>query len=156
MAVGDSFDEPFGPRAPAVRPGHVGFDPRLVEEDEAVRVEADGLERAELGPLSGDVRPVLFGGDQRLFLNEIFNARRAAWSVPRLTATPSVVRRRSRVRLGVAATAARIASSWRRWNGGLRMSGGRAAISPVAWYRRMNCRNHSALTAYLRPNAANV
>lgn len=111
------FDEAFVRRPPAVKPGQVGFDPGLVEEDEAVRVWDCDLPLLEFLAFRGDVGPLLLGGDQRFFLNEIFKSRNAYQSVEMSQSTPSVIFKASRVRLGSSATAARSSASCVRWNG---------------------------------------
>jgi hypothetical protein len=65
VTVGHGLDQSGVGRTPAVEPGPVGFDPGFVEENEAVRVEAEGLEDAELRPGRGDIRPRLLSGDER-------------------------------------------------------------------------------------------
>jgi hypothetical protein len=67
MAVLHALDQPRVGQTPAVGPRPVGLDPGLVEEDEAVRVDAGLLEGVELGALGDDGRPVAFGGLERFF-----------------------------------------------------------------------------------------
>ena len=87
--------------------GSVGFDPGFVEENEAVRIEADVPERVEFFAGGDDIGPLLLGGDERFFLNEISKARKAFPMVVRSQVTPNVARKPSSVRLGFAATASR-------------------------------------------------
>ena len=49
------------------QPGHVGFRPALVDEDESLRIEAP-LESAPLLAGLENVRAVLLAGTERLFL----------------------------------------------------------------------------------------
>jgi hypothetical protein len=66
MAVRHRLGDPLVRRPPTVEPGHVGFDPRFVEEDEAAGIDGEppGVERF---PSLGDVRPALFGGLESFF-----------------------------------------------------------------------------------------
>jgi len=74
VIVGDRLDEPLPHWSPAIKPRHVGFDAGLVEENEAVRVDPELLERVALDPFDDDIGQGLFGSDE-CFLKEIFNAR---------------------------------------------------------------------------------
>jgi hypothetical protein len=56
-------------RGAAVEPGHLGAGAGLVDEDELVSVD-EGLRRPPNAAPGGDVRTVLLGGAERLFLND--------------------------------------------------------------------------------------
>ena len=107
MAMRHQFHDALVGRTPAVKPRHVGFDPGFVDENEAVWVEADLLDRLEFQAFGDNVRPLLLGGDERFFLNEIFKAFIAFHRVVRLTSRPSCVRNDSSVRSGCCSTALR-------------------------------------------------
>ena len=62
-----SGDQALADGRPSVRPGHVGLDRSLVEKDQAPWVQA-GLAIAPCRPSLSDIRTVLFGGVERLFL----------------------------------------------------------------------------------------
>ena len=64
----DVFDDALAPGTPSPKPGHVGFDPGFVEEDQAMRVDACRAEEVELDPLADDVRSLLLCGVERFFL----------------------------------------------------------------------------------------
>ena len=57
---------PLADRRPAIQPGHLRVDARLVEEDEALRVD-ERLRRSPQLALRGDVRAVLLGRTQGFF-----------------------------------------------------------------------------------------
>jgi len=64
----------LGKQAPAawraaVEPGHLGAGAGLIEKDELVGID-EGLCRPPDAAPGGDVRPVLLGGAQCLFLND--------------------------------------------------------------------------------------
>jgi hypothetical protein len=60
-------------RRPTPERGHVGFRPGLVDEYQAGRIDAV-LIRLPLRATARDIGPILFGGDQRLFLCVSFSA----------------------------------------------------------------------------------
>jgi hypothetical protein len=65
--VRDLCAQPLAARRPAVRAGHVGLGPGLVEEDQAGRIDA-ALILAPLRAPTAYVRAILLARDQRLFL----------------------------------------------------------------------------------------
>jgi hypothetical protein len=67
VAVGHRLRHAGADRTPTVGGGHVRLDPGLVEEDEAVRVEAK-LEEPSVQALDADLVAVPLGGGQRFFL----------------------------------------------------------------------------------------
>ena len=67
MAMRHGADRPLPARGSGVRPRHIGLDPGLVDEDEVLGVQA-WLVLAPCRPRSRDVRPVLLGGMECLFL----------------------------------------------------------------------------------------
>ena len=92
MAMGDFGDQPMSARSPAVKAGHVGFGPGLVDEDQSRRIDL------LLTPLPADamalyVRTILLLRDERLFLS----------------VTP--IRRKNRLIIEVSAVTPRSASS---------------------------------------------
>jgi len=67
VAEGSLADQALTTRRPAPQRRHIGLGPGLVDEDQPGRVDAGAM----LQPLPssmGDVRAVLFAGNQRLFL----------------------------------------------------------------------------------------
>jgi len=75
MAVRYGADRPLAERGTTVGPCHVGLDPSLVDEDQAMRVQP----RLVLAPRRarrGDIRAILLGGMERLFLSVRPNASR--------------------------------------------------------------------------------
>ena len=67
MAMGATRHETLPSRGPPAQPGHVCFGRRLVEEDQST----DGklaLRDLPLPPGFRDIRPILFGRVERLFL----------------------------------------------------------------------------------------
>jgi hypothetical protein len=67
MAMRHLGGQAFAARRPAPERGHVGLGPRLVDKDEAGRID-ELLPRRPLGSSPRHVGAVLFGRDQRLFL----------------------------------------------------------------------------------------
>jgi hypothetical protein len=59
-------DQALAARRPAVRAGHVGLRPGLVDEDQALGINAS-LMAPPPGPLARDVGPLLLGGAQSFF-----------------------------------------------------------------------------------------
>ena len=53
-----SIHQPMAHRGPAVEPGHIGFGPGLVDEDQSGRIEPP-LAVTPFGPSCDDVRPIL-------------------------------------------------------------------------------------------------
>ena len=68
VAMRDGSTQPSALGRAAVRAGQVGLGPGLVKEDEASGVEPALMGRPATPP-AGDVRPVLLGCPERLFLN---------------------------------------------------------------------------------------
>jgi len=56
-------------RRTTVEPGHLGAGAGLVDKDEFVGID-EGLRRAPDAAPGGDIRSVLLGGPERLFLND--------------------------------------------------------------------------------------
>jgi hypothetical protein len=67
MSVRDLVDQSAPARRPAVKAGHVGLGPGLVDEDEPRRID-ELLILAPSDPVALYVRTVLLAGDERLFL----------------------------------------------------------------------------------------
>lgn len=75
MAVRHGADRSLAERRTTIGPCHVGLDPGLVDEDQAMRVQS----RLVLAPRrarSGDIRAILLGGMECLFLSVSPNASR--------------------------------------------------------------------------------
>ena len=70
MAVGHADAQAFAAAATAMRAGHLGRGPGLVDEDEAVGVEIDLAVEPRLAPLQ-DVGAILLAGVRSLFLRVI-------------------------------------------------------------------------------------
>ena len=66
MAVRNFGNERLAATVPAARPRHVGFGPRLVDEDEARRINP-ALIFLPARAAARDVWPVLLGGEQGFF-----------------------------------------------------------------------------------------
>ena len=66
MAVRDLGDQALTTRAASMCAGHIGLGPSLVDEDQAAGINL-GLMELPAFPLSGHVRPILFGGVQAFF-----------------------------------------------------------------------------------------
>ena len=61
-------NQPFAPFGPAVEPDHIGLGPGFINEDQPARIKR----RLALAPFRTslrDVRPILLGGPERLFLS---------------------------------------------------------------------------------------
>jgi len=67
MAAGDAGAQSFATSATAVRSGHVGRGPGLIDEDKTLGIELELLLEPGLSALQ-DVRPILFAGVRGLFL----------------------------------------------------------------------------------------
>ena len=67
VAVGDADAQSFAAAATAVRSGHVGRGPGLIDEDETLGIEIELLLEPGLAALQ-DVRPIPFAGVRGLFL----------------------------------------------------------------------------------------
>jgi hypothetical protein len=66
VAVRSEAAQPLALRPPASQWGHVGLDPGLVDEDQALRVEA-GLPETPSLALAGNISARLLEGEQRFF-----------------------------------------------------------------------------------------
>jgi hypothetical protein len=67
MAMRHGADRPLAARDTGMGPRHIGLDPSLVDEDEMLRLQAR-LVFAPCRARRRDVRPVLLGGVECLFL----------------------------------------------------------------------------------------
>jgi len=65
--MGDADAQSFAAAATAVRSGHVGRGPGLIDEDETLGIEIELRLEPGLAALQ-DVRPILFAGVRGLFL----------------------------------------------------------------------------------------
>src|SRR5437588_468931 len=74
-------------RVEAVEPGHLGAGAGLVDENELIGID-EGLRRAPDPTPRRDVRTVLFGGAERLFLNDRPRRSTADHIAPLLNRTP--------------------------------------------------------------------
>ena len=79
--------QPPAARGAAVEPGHLGAGAGLVDEDELVGIDK-GLRRPPDAAPGGDVRTVLLGGAERLFLNDSPSRATADHIAPLLNRTP--------------------------------------------------------------------
>jgi hypothetical protein len=70
-----------------VEPGHLGAGAGFVNEDEFVGIDK-GLRRPPDPASGGDIRTVLFGGAERLFLNDSPRRSTADHIAPLLSCTP--------------------------------------------------------------------
>ena len=69
MTVRDFVDhQASAAKRPAVKPGHIGFGPSLVDEDQTRSVDLL-LPLLPAPAVAADVRPVLLPRDERLFLS---------------------------------------------------------------------------------------
>ena len=66
MAMRGEATQAPSPWAPAAKRGHVGLDPRLIDEDQARRIEAT-LPRPPALAATGNVGSPLLKGEQRFF-----------------------------------------------------------------------------------------
>jgi hypothetical protein len=66
MAVGCKTSHPFALRPPSAQRGHAGLDPGLIDEDQALRIEAR-LPRLPATAPARYVRAGLLKGEQRFF-----------------------------------------------------------------------------------------
>ena len=66
MAMRDLADASRGAAGAAIEARHLGVQPGLVDEDEAVDVDK-ALKAAPMAAQGGDVRPLLFGRAQAFF-----------------------------------------------------------------------------------------
>lgn len=84
MAVRNLADDAFATRTACVSPSHVGRSAEFVNKHKLI--QPDIFELIEpLGPRYFDVRPVLFGGEDRLFFRVIPSDRVARQIVGTLT-----------------------------------------------------------------------
>ena len=107
MTVRDRSPQPQAARAPAIAARHVRGGPSLVDEDQAIGVES-GLTTDEHTSGLGDIRAVLLGRVQGLFLSVTLWARRNRCTVLSPTVIPhetaSALRISCRVKSGCRAT----------------------------------------------------
>ena len=68
MAVRDGRDKALTARSASIKPCHIGLRPSFVNEDKMFRVQT-GLACTPLVAGFGDIRAILFGGAQGLFLS---------------------------------------------------------------------------------------
>ena len=80
-------EEPAAARGTTIEPGHLGAGAGLVDEDELVGIDK-GLRRPPDAAPGGDIRTVLLGGAERLFLNDSPSRATADHIAPLLTQTP--------------------------------------------------------------------
>ena len=66
MAVRSEAAQALSPWPPAAKRGHVGLDPRLVDEDQTRRIETT-LPRLPALAATGNVGPGLLKSEQRFF-----------------------------------------------------------------------------------------
>src|SRR5947207_14925615 len=85
-------DQPLAASAAAVKTGHLGRQPGLVEKHEAGRIHVALPDPPAVSP-SGNIGTVLLGRPQALFLNRSPSRRRLTWIVARHTDTRSEERR---------------------------------------------------------------
>lgn len=87
MSVRYFVDERLTFRVPAMGAGHIGFGPGFVDKDHAPEVYL-ALDPAPAGSAARDVGPILFFGEERLFLNVLPQRLRNRHSVSQHTSTP--------------------------------------------------------------------
>ncbi|ESW66488.1 hypothetical protein X773_31000 [Mesorhizobium sp. LSJC285A00] len=66
VAVRGQAAQPLALRPPASQRSHVGLDPRLIDEDQALRIKA-GLPRSPSLAPAGNISARLLKGEQRFF-----------------------------------------------------------------------------------------
>jgi hypothetical protein len=66
VAEGDLADQVAGAPAPSPQGSHTGFDPRLIKEDKAFRIDTGSVFHPSRTP-AGNVGAILFAGNRRLF-----------------------------------------------------------------------------------------
>jgi hypothetical protein len=107
--------QPPAARGAAVEPGHLGAGAGLIDKDELVGIDK-GLRRPPDAAPGGDIRTVLLGGAERLFLNDSPRRATADHIAPfdsRTVCSPaSQVCKAARVRSGWASMWAAKAASW--------------------------------------------
>lgn len=81
------FHQPRPQTRAAVSPGHVGFGPRFIDEYDFGGINLI-LRSAPLSPLLGDIRTILFLGNQRLFFRDCLSARHALQIVIKQASSP--------------------------------------------------------------------
>ncbi len=87
VPVRDRADQPLADRRPPVAPRHVGSGPRLVDEDQPLRIKGR-LGGPPLPALRGHVRTDLLGGPRHFFFTVRPRAATARHRVDRATASP--------------------------------------------------------------------
>src|SRR5689334_18319220 len=94
MAVRHAADKALAARGAAIasRHDHVGRNPRLVDEDQAVGLQ-EGLRRPPDDPRGSDVRPLLLGGVERLFFSVMPKLSRKRQIDESATAIPAADKR---------------------------------------------------------------
>src|SRR3954453_11939678 len=107
MTVGDRGPQPQAARTPAIAARHIRGGPGLVDEDQALGIES-GLAADEHAPGLGDIRAVLLGRVQGVFLRVSLWARRNRCTVLSPTVIPhetaSALRISCKVKSGCRAT----------------------------------------------------
>lgn len=86
VPMGYCINQPVAHRGPAIEPDHVGLGPGLIDEDQPARVQLR-LVLAPLRPGLGDVRSILLGGPERLFLSDRPSSFNVCQISPTLAAT---------------------------------------------------------------------
>ena len=86
MTVRAGVDQPFAARRATLQADHVGLGPGLIEEDQFAWVQA-GLGLTPFSTGAGDVRAVLFGGVQGLFLRVRFRCAKVSQTTVLLAET---------------------------------------------------------------------
>ena len=99
VPVRDRADQPLADRRPPVAPRHVGSGPRLVDEDQPLRIKGR-LGGPPLPALRGHVRTDLLGGPRHFFFTVRPRAATARHRVDRATASPRRWRSSARVASG--------------------------------------------------------
>jgi hypothetical protein len=104
VAEGSLGEEPPAARGAAVEPGHLGAGAGLVDENQLVGID-EGLRCAPDAAPRRDVRTVLLGGTERLFLNDNPSRTTADHIAPLLKRTSCSANNQAR-------SAARVRSGW--------------------------------------------
>src|ERR1051326_1296100 len=114
MAMRHAAEDALAARGTAMAPCHVGRNPGLVDEDQAVGLQ-EGLGGPPDDPRGSDIRPLLFGGMERLFFSVRPRLSRKRQIDEMATAMPCFARcawSSSSVMSGCAATNSRTSASW--------------------------------------------
>jgi len=107
MAVGCAIDATLANRRSTVQPGHVRLGTGFIEENEVIPLGESPGDR-EVAPTLNDIRPILFGGDQRLLLSDSPSRLSARHTVDSTTCTLSIGINCFAVMPGCAATVSRM------------------------------------------------